>query len=27
MNKKGIRVGILLVLGIILIGIGGKVFM
>ena len=27
MNKKGIRVGILLILGIILIGIGGKVFM
>ena len=27
MNKNGIRVGILLVLGIILIGIGGKVFM
>lgn len=27
MNKKGIRVGILLVLGIILIGIGGKVSM
>ncbi len=27
MNKKGIRMGILLILGIILIGIGGKVFM
>lgn len=27
MNKKGIKVGILLILGIILIGIGGKVFM
>ncbi|MET2087558.1 hypothetical protein [Enterococcus faecalis] len=27
MNKKGIRMGILLILRIILIGIGGKVFM